>query len=134
MQDIATRLKTLRQRLDLTQTGMAKRLGISLSLYSKLETGKHKLQQTQAENICRKLAVPESWLLEGKGELPEELLGATTAPQNAVPGSRQIEKIVHLAQNPQFRELAQQISDTMQLPFPRALAIVVQEKINQNTD
>ena len=134
MQDIAKRLKILRRRLLLTQSGMAERLGISLSLYSKLETGNHKLQQAQAENICRKLAIPESWLLEGKGTLPEELLSSTAAVQGAALGVKQIEAVVQLAQNQQFRELAQQISDTMQLPFPRALAIVIREKINQNTD
>lgn len=131
MQDIAARLKILRRRLKLTQTGMAARLGVSLSLYSKLETGRHKLRPALAETICRNFAVPESWLLEGKGALPEEIISESTPGRGTLPGVGQLEEIVRLAQNPQFRELAQQIADTMQLPFPRALAIVIQEKLGQ---
>ena len=134
MQDIAARLKILRRRLKLTQTGMAARLGISLSLYSKLEIGRNKLRPALAETICRNFAVPENWLLEGKGALPEEIFADILPGKGPLPGICQLEEIVRLAQNPQFRELAQQIADTMQLAFPRALAIVIQEKISQRTE
>lgn len=131
MQDIAARLKILRRRLKLTQTGMAARLGVSLSLYSKLEIGRNKLRPALAKNICRNFAVPESWLLEGKGTLPEEIFADIPPGKGTLPPVGQLEEIVRMAQNPQFRELAQQIADTMQLPFPRALAIVIQEKLDQ---
>lgn len=131
MQDIAARLKILRRRLKLTQTGMAARLGVSLSLYSKLEIGRNKLRPALAETICRNFAVPESWLLEGKGTLPDEIFADIKPGTNTLPAVGQLEEIVRMAQNPQFRELARQIADTMQLPFPRALAIVIQEKLEQ---
>mgnify|MGYP000874515653 CR=1 FL=1 len=129
MQDIAARLKILRRRLKLTQTGMAERLGVSLSLYSKLETGRHKLRPALAKTICRNFAVPESWLLEGKGTLPDEIFTGVTPTKGALPGVNHLEEIVRLAQNPQFRELATQIADTMQIPFSKALAIVIYEKL-----
>ena len=131
MQDQAARLKILRSRLKLTQTEMAERLGISLSLYSKIEIGRHKLRSALANTICGKLGISESWLQDGKGALPEKLLPEIIAHRfNHLLSIRRLEEIIKLAQHPEFRELAEQIADTMQLSFPRALAIVIQEKIN----
>jgi transcriptional regulator with XRE-family HTH domain len=129
MQDIAARLKILRRRLKLTQADMAARIGVSHSLYSKLEVGGHKLRPALAETICRNFAVPENWLLEGEGALPDEILTDLPSDKDTQPGVGHLEDIVRLAQNPQYRELAQQIADTMQIPFHRALALIIHEKL-----
>ncbi len=65
---VNTRVKLLRTSLRLTQNEFASELGISSSLVSKLEAGEKPSAGT-LDTIIQKYQVPESWILEGKGEM-----------------------------------------------------------------
>lgn len=122
------RLKILRKRLGCTQAQMAARLQVSLSRYSKLEIGLGKVSAALVEKVCRQFGLPESWLLQGIGDLPADLaLQAAGAIAPALPNEEQILRILELSQEPGTRALAAQIAETLQVPLAQALAVLVKE-------
>lgn len=129
-ENIPLRLKELRAKVKLTQKEMAKQLNISHSLYSKLEVGGSRLQSPLAAKICRLFAVPESWLLEGKGTVPEKILPLPVKPEDdMLPSIELIEEVVSLSKNEELRKMAEKIAAEMKIPFAKALTILVNEKI-----
>ena len=132
MTNIAARLKLLRQRLKRRQSDMATLLEISCSLYSKLETARVPLSDKLAERIQLRFALPENWLLNGEGELPDPLriIDENIKLSNLI-NAGQVETVLKLAQNPEYRALAKETAETLQVPFARALAIIIDGKLKQ---
>lgn len=129
-ENIPLRLKELRAKVKLTQKEMAKQLNISHSLYSKLEVGGSRLQSPLAAKICRLFAVSESWLLEGKGTVPEKILPLPVKPEDdMLPSIELIEEVVSLSKNEELRKMAEKIAVEMKIPFTKALTILLNEKI-----
>ncbi|NMA43080.1 MAG: helix-turn-helix transcriptional regulator [Oligosphaeraceae bacterium] len=132
MPAIAARLKLLRRKLKRNQSEMAELLGISFSLYSKLETARVPLSDNLAERIQARFALPENWLRSGEGELPESLLVIDNkAKPSKLISAEQVESVLELAQNPEYRQLAKETAETLQVSFARALAIIIEGKLKQ---
>ncbi|MDO7786787.1 helix-turn-helix domain-containing protein [Desulforamulus aquiferis] len=72
---ISDRFKQLRETLGLTQTLMAKDLGIDRSHVGNIESASKKASESLIKHVCVRYGVSESWLNSGDGEMfisPEE--------------------------------------------------------------
>lgn len=76
------RLKEARTALGLSQIEVAKKIGVSRSAISRLESGDISFTGRTIQSICEKLHINETWfrsgegeMLEAKGETLEDLLG-----------------------------------------------------------
>lgn len=84
------RVKQLRTTLDLTQEEFGKKLGVTRSAISYIESGRSNLTDRMIFLICREFNVSEDWLRDGIGEpfdLPEDETAAIVtdvliAPEN----------------------------------------------------
>jgi transcriptional regulator with XRE-family HTH domain len=68
MENQQSRIKSLRKSLKLNQTEFAKKLGITYSTISKIETGSQ-LTDQNVKTICLTFGVSEQWLRTGEGEM-----------------------------------------------------------------
>ena len=140
--EIGKRLRTIRAYQRKTQSAMAKELGISLSHYSKLEIGIGGMSRGLAFALCRQFEVPEQWLLYGEGEQPD--LAAMTAKSNAKPATTAqpmqtvsdelIVRIVEIVEQDDIKPLASQIASAMNISRPRAIAMLVKEKLRNEEE
>ncbi len=71
MKEFKDRLKFLRKTLNLTQSEMAKALGLARSRLSELESGKTQPRESLLRLISHTFGVSYEWLKEGKGEMWE---------------------------------------------------------------
>ena len=72
------RLQQLRKTLKLSQEAFGKKLGVSKSAVSNMESGRYNMTDTVLKLACQSLNVSEKWLKTGKGDMfinppPEEL-------------------------------------------------------------
>lgn len=65
MNPICERIKTVRQEYCLTQTELAKRLGVTNAHISKIEKGKTVPSSALIKLICKELGLNEQWLISG---------------------------------------------------------------------
>ena len=63
------RLKYLRSELGLSQTDMAKLMGVSLRVYHRYEKGEQKPSYEKLIPLVKKFNVNINWLLTGEGEM-----------------------------------------------------------------
>lgn len=63
------RIKELRKELQLSQEEFGKKLGITKSAISLLESGKTRLTEKNILAICREFKVNEDWLRTGRGDM-----------------------------------------------------------------
>ena len=70
---IDTRLKELREVLDLTQREFADQLFISRNTLAMYETGKCHPSQAVLSLICKTFHVSRDWLIDGNGEMFEQV-------------------------------------------------------------
>ncbi len=66
--DITERIKWVRKQNCLSQETFAKKIGISRSNMANIETGKVKLTERVAKDICKVYKINYLWLVEGMGE------------------------------------------------------------------
>ena len=66
---LITRVKHIRNSLDLNQTDFAKRLGLTQTAYSMIETEVRPLSDRHIKIISSEFNVNESWLRTGSGEM-----------------------------------------------------------------
>jgi len=69
MNDFKDRLKLLRKSLGLSQSEMAKKLGVARSRISEFESGKTKPRDSFLRLIAHTFGVNYEWLKYGKGEM-----------------------------------------------------------------
>lgn len=71
-----SRIKLLRQTLDMSQSEFAKQIGVSQQTLSTLENNSRPLSERNIISLCSVYGVSESWLRTGEGEMfpppPEE--------------------------------------------------------------
>lgn len=67
MEEILDRLKAIRRHSKLNQTEFAKKLGITQSAYSGIETGRETLTDRNISFICIAFGINENWFRTGEG-------------------------------------------------------------------
>ncbi|MBS6211933.1 MAG: helix-turn-helix transcriptional regulator [Clostridiales bacterium] len=71
-----TRIKQLRKTLNLTMEEFGKRLGVTRTAISNIESGNRNVTEQMFKSVCREFKVTEDWLRTGEGEmfvsLPDE--------------------------------------------------------------
>ncbi len=63
------RIKELRKSLDLSQEAFGKKLGVTKSSVSSMESGRFNVTDTTIKLICSEFDVNESWLRSGDGPM-----------------------------------------------------------------
>lgn len=67
-----SRIKELRQHLDLSQEDFGARLGVTKTAISRLESGNRNITEQMLRAICREFGVAYQWLTEGKKPMMED--------------------------------------------------------------
>ena len=75
-------IRARREQLGLSQTDLARSLGVTKSLLSHIEAGKRQPTETQVAVLAATLRLPPELILLGTGRIPEDIRGAlqTNAP------------------------------------------------------
>ena len=76
-----TAIRTRREQIGLSQSDLARQMGVTKSLLSHIEAGKRQPTEEQLAVLGTVLQIPSELLLLGSGRLPEDIQGAFT--QNA---------------------------------------------------
>lgn len=69
MNNLNERIKILRKTLNISQRDFGKKIGISDTAVSKLESGERNPSEQTLKSICREYNVNYVWLTEGLGEM-----------------------------------------------------------------
>lgn len=69
LDNIGTRIKALRQALDLTQEQFASQIGLSRNYIAMIEIGQRDPSKRSISDICRVFGVDLIWLRTGAGEM-----------------------------------------------------------------
>ncbi len=64
-----TRVKTIRNQLNMSQSDFAKKLGVTAAGISKIESGKRNLTEQMLLMICKEFRINVQWLRSGEGEI-----------------------------------------------------------------
>ena len=64
-----TRIKQLRKTLNLTMEEFGKRLGVTRTAISNIESGNRNVTEQMFKSVCREFNVNENWLRTGEGEM-----------------------------------------------------------------
>ena len=67
-----TRIKELRQFLDLSQEDFGFRLGVTKTAISRLESGNRNITEQMLRSICREFGASYLWLTAGEGSMFED--------------------------------------------------------------
>lgn len=67
-----TRIKELRQHLDLSQEEFGARLGVTNAAISRLESGARSVTEQMLLSICRVFGASYAWLTTGEGSMFED--------------------------------------------------------------
>jgi DNA modification methylase/transcriptional regulator with XRE-family HTH domain len=76
-----TAIRTRREQISLSQSDLARQMGVTKSLLSHIEAGKRQPTEEQLAVLSTVLQIPPDLLLLGSGRMPEDVRGAFT--QNA---------------------------------------------------
>lgn len=140
LDEIAPRMRHIRRLFGENQRQFATRIGISLSHYSKLETGTGNIGEGVIQTLAAVAGCAPEWIRSGLGSpppadprcpLPSSIAPPSTtankAGQPLHPNTDICEKILILAENSDLRQLALAVSAQLGLPFNRALASLIAE-------
>jgi len=123
---LGQQLRYFRTKLNLRQSEMAQRLGVSGSLYSKLEAGQLGTTPRRVEQFASKLQTSVEFLTTGQGP---ERVDSYAAPAVSAELTRisleSLERLVELSQDPKLLALADQVAPTLRVTPQRALAVVI---------
>jgi transcriptional regulator with XRE-family HTH domain len=72
-------IRSRREALGLTQSDLAKRLGVTKSLLSHIEAGKRQPTEKQVATLSEVLGIPPDLLVFGWGRLPADIRGVLAA-------------------------------------------------------
>ncbi len=128
--EIAPRLRTVRNLLRIPQYEFARRLKISLSHYSKLETGIGGISDALLLAVAAEGQIDPEWLKTGTGTAPQ--VPANKQKQNRMPPLtlEQIEQIIRFTENEEIRRLAEKMANTAGIPIARALGALAREALH----
>lgn len=111
------RIRQLRQRLGLSQTEFAKRMGMTRSMISNLELGLIEIPDYKLSMICQQYNVNEHWLRTGEGEMfqpqPASLDAMAQANQIDALTRAVVETLIEMpqAQRDAFTQLVQDVAE-----------------------
>lgn len=80
MENISSRIKKLRKTLGLTQTEMAKKIGISRSHVANMERNEREPRSIHLMAMHDRLGVSEDWLMTGEGDMFENRIMEAAGP------------------------------------------------------
>ena len=123
---LGQQLRFFRKKLGLKQAEMALRLGVSNSLYSKLESGQISTTPRRLEKFAAQLQTSVEFLTTGQGVEHVDTY-------SAVPGAMELrslsldalQSLVELTQDSKLSALAAQVAPTLRVTPQRALAVVI---------
>lgn len=69
MFQLLDRVKEIRKALGMNQTEFAKRLGLTQTAFSMIESGKRPLSDKHIKVICSEFGISENWIRSGTGEM-----------------------------------------------------------------
>lgn len=86
--EVAARIRAVRDTTGLTQSQMADRLHIGVSQYAKVESAFSNLGGAAMALLCQLFGIRERWLLHGEGEMkdaPRPAASAVREPEDPIP-------------------------------------------------
>ena len=123
---VAQQLRFFRKKLGLKQSEMAERLGVSMSLYSKLESGQIATTPRRLDQFAARLQTSVEFLTTGQGPEPvENYVTASGSDELSRLSLDALERLVTLSQDPKLVKLAEQVAPTLRVTSQRALAVVI---------
>lgn len=127
--EIAPRLRSVRNQLRIPQHEFARRLKISLSHYSKLESGIGGISEALLLAVAAEAQIDPDWLKTGTGTAPQVPAMKQKQSRTSALTLDQIEQIIRFTENEEIRRLAEKMSHTAGIPLTRSLAALVRETL-----
>ena len=93
MDDIGDRVRAVRDALHISQTDLAKRLGVSSAAISKIESGQRQPSVQLKLSLCREYGISREWLDCGEGQMQDtdpDDIGQLITKLNLPPESRMV--------------------------------------------
>lgn len=139
LDEIAPRMRHIRRIFGENQRQFAARIGISVSHYSKLETGTGNIGEGVIHNLAAVAGCAPEWLRSGIGSPPtveprhpDKATGTASKPSHPLhPDTDLCEKILVLAENSDLRQLALTVAAQLGIPFNRALSSLIAECVSK---
>lgn len=118
---LATQLRYFRKKLGLSQSEMAEKMGVSQSLYTKLEVNAASTTTRRIEKMAEALHTSTEFLLHGTG--PEVVSGEEFCAPRLT--DELLEQILTLAGDPEIRSAAEKIAEvTQRTPIQTLVTLV----------
>lgn len=129
LEKISPRLRLLRKLMGISQREFAARIGVSLSHYSKLESGIGGISDALILTIAAETACDLRWLRNGAGSAPEDSYAFMKIKSQDSLSSAQIEHIINFIEQESIQELAAEIAANADIPYNRVLSILAKEAL-----
>jgi transcriptional regulator with XRE-family HTH domain len=71
MEEIRSRLRMLRAKMDISQGEFAEKMGVKQSTWANIENGTNPCSDRYVNLICLTYSVRKEWLMDGQGEMLE---------------------------------------------------------------
>lgn len=137
--EIGQRMKEVRRVAGDLQAATAAKLGITVSHYSKIESGHNQFSERILMDFCRVYGCPAEWIRSGRGAAalrregaPGQPAGAHAAPGGAYHGpplAPCVDRVIEITMQPDTQEKAKEIARILGCDLKAALSIVVQHKL-----
>ena len=88
------RLIEIRKKLNITQAELARRVGVTRSAISRLESGDSSLTEQMIKSICREFNVDYMWFTTGHGEMFVDTDDYTAIIDTLLPDDNEVAKNV----------------------------------------
>ncbi|GEM_PF-5330978 len=122
---LATQLRYFRKKLALSQAEMATKLGVSQSLYTKLEVNAATTTPRRVEKMAEALQTSVEFLLHGTGVENT----AVEVPASPRLTDELLEQILTLAADPEIRSAADKIAEATQRTPMQTLVMLVKAMV-----
>ena len=119
---LAENLREFRKQLALSQGEMAERLGISKSLYAKLELAMAVTSRRTARRMAETLGTTMDYLLYKTGD---KVAPSAMAAADVVPSEEMVRRILELAHREDVIALTKQTVNTLKISPAQACAMIV---------
>ena len=123
--NLGTQLRYFRKKLTLGQKEMAEHLGVSLSLYSKLESQQVQTSVRTIGKFSKILHTSVDFLTTGAGE--EVVVPSVEPPSAEITkiSDECLSRIIELARRDDLKEVAEKLAESMKSSPERAFALMI---------
>ena len=125
---LAENLREFRKQLALSQGEMAERLGISKSLYAKLELAMAVTSRRTARRMAETLGTTLDYLLHRTGE---RVAPSAVPAVDAVPSEEMVRRILELSRREDVIALTKQTANTLKIAPVQACAMIVRTLLQE---